>query len=125
MYFNNIEKEILKQLSEIYTQEDWEFIKKTNVTTREIILFKYSASCSISYFVESSFNKWFNSLPDEINLFVIKINVVKSRHLSQMIAKELNIHHESPQAIWIDKNNHVKWNASHQGISESDLNEHL
>lgn len=99
--------------------------KKTKGTAKETIIFKFSTSCGISYFVERLFDNWFNSLPDETNLSVLKINVIKMRHLSQMIANEFNIRHESPQVIWLDKNNTVKWHASHHDISESDLNKQL
>ena len=45
--------------------------------------------------------------------------------MSQQIAKELNVMHQSPQAIWLAGSNEVKWDASHYEISDSKLDELL
>lgn len=87
-----------------------------------VIIFKYSPACSISYYVEKSFDEWFENLPEETKLVAVKINVIESRGLSREIASEFNIRHESPQAIWLGGDGNVKWQASHSSINSGELN---
>jgi bacillithiol system protein YtxJ len=55
----------------------------------------------------------------------VKIDVVNSRALSQQLAREFGIQHESPQALWIRGNNQVDWHASHYSITPETLDAQL
>ena len=107
----------------IKSETDWRQLKEN--LTEDTLLFKYSPFCGISFSVERKFDKWIDELPEDINLSCAKLNVITSRVLSRAIADELNITHESPQLIWIDKEGCVKWHASHHSITEDELNSNL
>ena len=112
---------VLKELVEVFNSESLEEKQSRSSEGYQVVIFKYSPACSISYFVEKSFDKWFSNLPDETKLVAVKINVIESRSLSQEVSVKFNIRHESPQAIWLSENGEVKWQASHSRINTEDL----
>ncbi|MBD3374695.1 bacillithiol system redox-active protein YtxJ [candidate division KSB1 bacterium] len=79
-------------------------------------IFKQSPVCPISYSAERRVDKWLESLPAEIDLVYATVDVIGHRQVSQAIAKDLNIKHESPQAICMDKDGNVLWTGSHHQI---------
>ena len=109
------------KLVEIENIEEWEKIKKEAGGSSDILIFKYSPICSISSSVEHDFNIWLSGLSDNTPIKFIKIDVIDSRPLSQFIAGELEIKHQSPQLIWLSKKGAVKWHASHYDINPADL----
>jgi len=111
----------LKELVEVFDSESLKEKQNKNNDGYQVVIFKYSPVCPVSYFVEKSFNEWFNNLPDDTKLIAVKINVIDSRPLSREVSEEFNIRHESPQAIWLNENGEVKWQASHSRIREKDL----
>lgn len=104
---------------------EWTELKKNFSGQNELIIFKYSPICPISKRVENHFDKWYAENKDKSGLELLKINVIKERPLSNYIAEELKIKHESPQAIWLDKNLNIKWYASHMSIDEKTLSSNL
>jgi bacillithiol system protein YtxJ len=116
---------VLKEIIEVFNFESIKEKQNKLAVGYQFLIFKYSPACSFSYFVEKSFDKWFNNLSNETKLVAVKINVIESRSLSQEIAEKFNIRHESPQAIWLNENGEVKWQASHSRISPKDLTELL
>lgn len=112
---------VIKELKSI---EEWNNIK-TESNDSELIIFKYSPYCSISASVERDFDQWVMSLSGEPKLSFIKVNVISERLLSQKIAHDLKILHQSPQLIWLDKNHDIKWTASHYKITIKELSSRL
>jgi len=108
-------------IKDIRTIEEWEKIKSEASRKNELIIFKYSPYCSISANVEEDFNNWAKDLPVESEINCVKVNVISERPISQLIAKDLGVVHQSPQVIWLDKNFNVKWNASHYQITQKKL----
>ncbi len=108
-------------VKDIKSVDEWENIKTGIRGESELIIFKYSPYCSISANVEDDFDKWIKTLPAGVELDCLKVNVISERSVSQIIAKDLKITHQSPQVIWLDKNFNVKWNASHYQITEKEL----
>lgn len=106
------------------SKEDWESFISSNKTNEKII-FKFSPICPVSFFVEKKFASWINNLEENVKIDIAKVDVVNSKSLSELIEEQTNVSHESPQVIWLDKNNNVKWNASHYSISKSKLEEQL
>ena len=112
------------KIFEIKTLNDWQKIKSDPKNKKEIILFKYSPICSVSFTAGRIFEEWLNNKADQ-NFIAAKINVIESREVSNNVESETGIRHESPQIIWINSNGEVKWNESHFGITESNLNKQL
>jgi len=105
--------------------KDWEEFKKEALDGNELIIFKFSPVCGVSFHAENIFEDWVDELHESIRLRLSKVNVISDRKLSQQIAVELDVDHESPQVIWLNKNLSVKWNASHYEIKEAEMNKNL
>jgi len=113
------------KVKELKSIEEWNQLKNESQSKSDMVIFKYSPYCSISAFAEENFNSWISSLSDREDLRIIKVNVVSERPVSQQIAKDLKVVHESPQLIWVDTNLSVKWNATHYNITETALNDKI
>ncbi|MHB1688511.1 MAG: bacillithiol system redox-active protein YtxJ [Ignavibacteriaceae bacterium] len=114
----------MTNIKELKTVEEWDQLKKESLSKTDLVIFKYSPYCSISAVAEENFDSWTSSLKEDSKINFRKVNVISERPVSQHIAKDLGIVHQSPQIIWLDKNLKVKWNASHYQITESALKEH-
>ena len=89
----------------------------------EVIIFKFSPVCPISRRIENEFDDWFSKHKREVKLY--KVNVIAARTVSNFIADEFSITHESPQLLWFDKELKVKSHTSHYNIDETFLNNNL
>lgn len=84
---------------------------------KPVVLYKHSTRCSISSMALNRLERaWTNT--EDIQPFFL--DLIAHRDLSQKIAEELNIVHESPQLILVKKGKAV-YNASHMDISFRDL----
>ncbi len=115
---------IMKQLEQLHTSADWEACKR-EIPEQGLLIFKFSPRCPISRSIERDFDVWYEQLPEEGMFRCVKVDVVNSRELSRYLADELQVRHESPQAIWLTKDLTVHWHASHHSISSRTLNEQL
>lgn len=111
----------MKKIVHVHNIAEWGRLKEEASGAEEIIVFKFSPFCGSSYTCERLVDEWFDRLEDDKDLVCVKIDVIASRPLSQYIAEEYNIRHESPQAIWLDLNGTVKWHDSHFSITEETL----
>ncbi|MBE9586045.1 bacillithiol system redox-active protein YtxJ [Mucilaginibacter sp. JRF] len=78
------------------------------------IIFKHSTRCSISMMAKKRFELEWDDLPDEISLYFL--DLIKHRDLSNQIASDFHVHHESPQMLLI-KSGECILDQSHGGIS--------
>ncbi len=99
-----------------------DLINNSRLSKKEIVILKYSTQCYISSEVENLFDDWVKSLDESSKLVAAKVNVISSKMISLNIAQALGVKHQSPQIIWLDKKNKVKWTASHYDISIKELN---
>ena len=104
--------------------DDWNQYKSSK-NNKETIVFKFSPACPVSFIAEKKFDSWLKNLDNDLNINIFKVDVINSRSLSQTIAYEFDIKHESPQIIWLDKKGNIKWNASHYSITKGALDEKL
>lgn len=81
-------------------------------------IFKHSTSCFISRTVLKNFEKEINALHEKPELYYL--DLLAHRPLSNKIAADLEIRHESPQFLVIE-NGKVVSNASHQHISADQI----
>jgi bacillithiol system protein YtxJ len=105
--------------------EMWERVLETRDRNREFLLLKLSPICRTSRIVERVFDQWYQSLPEGLGPVAYKLDVVAARELSQHVAHQLEVRHQSPQAIWLDQDLNVRWHGSHHGITEKRLTAQL
>lgn len=114
----------MKEIHILETNSEWENIKQ-EIPKCGLIIFKFSTACPISRGVERNFDTWYERAAGQTDLLCAKVDVRASRKLSQHIAQELRIRHESPQAIWMSTEQKVLWHASHYSITTEVLNTQL
>lgn len=108
MQWNN-----LTQTSELETVVNQSF-------TQPIVLFKHSTRCSISSMAKARLEREDNW--ESASFYYI--DLLKNRDLSNAIAKNFDVHHESPQIILI-RNGECVYDASHNAIMVGELKEQL
>lgn len=102
----------------IQSEQDLENAVKKSYQ-QKIAIFKHSTSCFISKTVLKNFEKEIESV-EENNTVLYFLDLLAYRNLSNKIAEDFNIRHESPQLLVIE-NGKVINNASHQNISISQI----
>lgn len=78
------------------------------------IIFKHSTRCSISMMVKRRFELDWDKLPDNLPLYFL--DLIKHRDISNQIAGDFHVYHESPQLLMI-KDGECILDLSHGGIS--------
>ena len=86
-------------------------------TTKAILIFKHSTRCAISSTAKFRFESFWKN---DINFPAYYLDLIKYRELSNQIAIDFNVWHESPQVLVI-KNGKCIFNASHLSISVKDI----
>lgn len=81
-------------------------------------LFKLSTTCPINAEAFSEFESFLGSTEEDIEPYFVKVK--ETREISNKIATETEIKHQSPQILLI-KNKEVLWDASHTKIIEQNL----
>lgn len=85
---------------------------------KKIAIFKHSTSCFISKTVLKNFEKEVENSEQPVNVYYL--DLLAHRPVSNKIATDFEIRHESPQLIVIENGKAVN-NASHQEISLSQI----
>lgn len=102
---------------EITSEADW-----TSALERShdepVLIFKHSNACSVS----GRANRQIAQLTEAEDPFVYRITVQKKRALSGVIASELGIRHETPQAILL-KDGEPVFDTSHFSVTAQAIRE--
>jgi bacillithiol system protein YtxJ len=88
--------------------------------TRTQLIFKHSTRCSVSSIAKSRLER--NDQPDDIDFHFL--DLLQFRSLSDKIASDFGVYHESPQVLLI-KDTECIYDESHNGIRMDDIIEQL
>lgn len=86
------------------------------------ILFKHSTRCSISLMAKRKFEFEWDALPENISIYFL--DLLKYRPVSNAIAEEFNVQHQSPQLLLV-KDGECIYQTSHGEISAEDAAEQI
>jgi bacillithiol system protein YtxJ len=81
---------------------------------KPVLLFKHSTRCSISAMALNSFQQNWEGTPEQIDIYYL--DLLNYRDVSNAMAMETGVIHQSPQVIVL-KNNEVVYTATHSSIS--------
>lgn len=109
----------------LHDMATWHQLREQAAQTEGVIIFKGSPTCPISQGALQRLETWAEKLDQGSRLLLFKVDVKADRLLSQLIAEEVHIKHESPQVIWLNSDFTVKWHQSHSAITETALQAHL
>ncbi|MBP1904000.1 bacillithiol system protein YtxJ [Paenibacillus turicensis] len=100
--------------TEITTEQEWNEILNKSSERGQVIL-KHSTTCPVSSNALKEYDAYLNGNPNEdTDYFLVK--VIESRPVSNKIAEDLNVKHESPQILYV-KDNAKYWTASHWAVT--------
>jgi len=85
-------------------------------TTAPVVVFKKSPICPVSTMAEGNFQRWLSARGDD-PLKVCVVDVISQRGLARGLTSELDIRHESPQAL-VFREGVLTWHDSHGGLTE-------
>ncbi len=93
-----------------------DFARAVNTAKDEpVIIFKHSTTCPISGRAAKRIDKMFRESEEALPTFYM-VKVIESRPVSQTIAKQYGVTHESPQILLL-KDGKAVWNTSHDDIT--------
>ncbi|HEX6981673.1 MAG TPA: bacillithiol system redox-active protein YtxJ [Balneolaceae bacterium] len=104
--FSSAELDIWSKVSENFQLND---VLKDSENHPQLI-YKHSNRCSVCFFAKAQIEGKGEEIKSLADLHFL--NVITYRGISNKVASELNVRHESPQAILINKGE-VVWHASH------------
>ncbi len=105
---------------DVKTEQDFQQLLADS-RSRPVFLFKHSTSCPISGRAWKLFSQFVETC-EEADFW--RVLVIENRPLSQWIADQTGIWHESPQVILFHRGRPV-WHESHFGITEKALKKAL
>lgn len=109
MATNLVEITSINELDDILTRSD----------NRRQLIFKHSNACPISTMAFNQMQSYLNNSPsEEVDYSLIVVQV--ARNVSNEVASRLNVKHESPQALIVDKGK-VTWHKSHYDITKASI----
>lgn len=107
MNWNKLEN--LRQIGEIIEESK----------TKPVLIFKHSTSCSISSMALNRLSRnWKTEDSEKVKPYYL--DLIGFREISNKIAEEFGVYHQSPQVILI-KNGKATYDNSHMGISYMDI----
>jgi bacillithiol system protein YtxJ len=108
-------------MKSLHKPEVWEKVLNES-DNQPVILFKHSNSCSVSSDAHKRIKKL--DRQDVIAESMYIVIVQNAREISDLIAEELEVKHESPQIIII-RNHEAVYCASHEDITADDVAQEL
>jgi len=101
--------------NDLNAEDQLETIRKKSSEKPQVI-FKHSTRCGISSVAKSRLEKW--QPTEDFDFYYL--DLIKYRSLSNRVAEEFHVYHESPQVLVI-KNGECVYDESHLGISLQDI----
>mgnify|MGYP001451292372 CR=1 FL=1 len=99
---------------------DYSQIQKALENSEHFLVFKHSTRCSISNMAKSRFERSY----DLEGLVPFYLDLINYRSISNKLAIDLSIPHQSPQLLLIQKGE-CTYNASHNSINLDDIKDML
>lgn len=112
---------MMAKFKEVYNSKDLGEILDES-SRRKIILFKHSTTCPISACAWREVQNFIENSPDDVLVAMIK--VIESRSVSNQVAKDLEVNHQSPQVLLLS-NRQVLWHASHHAVTQKEIKKAL
>jgi bacillithiol system protein YtxJ len=96
---------------------------KTDSTEKPIIIFKHSTSCSISRMVLDRLTRnWKDEEMKSADFYFL--DLLSYRDISNQIAYDFGVRHESPQVIIIKEGKAI-YNNSHMGVDYNEISKQI
>ncbi|SFI31645.1 bacillithiol system protein YtxJ [Paenibacillus sp. UNC496MF] len=104
---------------EIQTVEEWKSALEGSAS-RPLVVFKHSTTCPVSANAYNEFTNYLNSGDADADTDYVLVKVIESRPVSNQIAEDTAVKHESPQIILV-KDKAKYWTASHWSVTAAHI----
>jgi bacillithiol system protein YtxJ len=101
-------------LIQLQNEQDWNLVKEQRP---RVVILKNSTTCPVSHEAFKEYQKFASENEEEVFYY---LNVQDARPLSNLIAEQSGVKHESPQVLIIEGNT-VLWHDSHWNITRNKL----
>ncbi|QAY67178.1 bacillithiol system redox-active protein YtxJ [Paenibacillus protaetiae] len=108
----------MAQLREIQTIEEWNSALEGS-NGHPLVVFKHSTTCPVSANAYREFNDYLSDKPRSDADYVL-VKVIESRPVSNQIAEDTAVKHESPQIMLIENKQKV-WTTSHWSVTKAHI----
>lgn len=108
----------MAQLREIQTIEEWNAALEGS-KDHPLVVLKHSTTCPVSANAYREFNDYLQGSPREDADYVL-VKVIESRPVSNQIAEDTAVKHESPQVMLIEDKAKV-WSATHWAVTKAHI----
>ena len=109
----------MTKYQEINSIQEWDRVFQQS-SGQKTVIFKHSTTCPVSARAWCEVQNFIRD--DSSDVLVAMVKVIESRPVSNQIAKDLGVEHQSPQAIVLS-NKKVQWHASHGAITQECIKE--
>ena len=116
------------KVSEPHKKNDWisltnlNQLEEINTSEKLVVIFKHSTRCGISSMVLRKFERNFAIEDNEVRMYFL--DLIAFRNISNQIAEDYGVEHQSPQLIVIKNGKAIAHN-SHSEIHTIDLSEFI
>lgn len=100
-------------MKEMTTIQEWEACLKVS-EERPVFVLKHSTRCPVSAAAHERVTEYVQAAAKDVPA-VYLVNVIESRPVSNAVAADLGVEHQSPQLILV-KDRKALWSASHLAI---------
>jgi len=104
-------------MRELNSVDDWMGV----LADDRAVLYKHSPICGLSHRALPQVERFAEQRPD---VPIYTVNVIRRRKVSNRIAEDLGVRHESPQVIVLSAGQ-LQWHASHRGVTAEGILEAL
>jgi bacillithiol system protein YtxJ len=108
-------------IRELLSIEDWHVCMEDSYEAPQLLL-KHSTACPISAEALKEFKIFISQAKRKMQFAMVK--VIESRSVSNEIAEEMHLKHESPQVLLI-RDQEVLWHTSHWNITVEKLEQEI
>lgn len=108
----------MMQWREITTLDEWKDILEKSADKGQVVL-KHSTTCPVSANALNEFEQYLAGSPNQDVDYVL-VKVIESRPVSNQIAEDVAVKHESPQIIYI-KDKEKYWSTSHWSVTRAHI----
>ena len=115
--FGTNQPELLEQWKVLDSEEQLDQIIKDSYQ-KPVVLFKHSISCGISAMAKYQLEEQWDFNPEDFDFYYL--DLINNRSVSNKIAKDLDVIHQSPQIIVVKKGQSI-YNTSHHNINSATL----
>jgi len=108
----------LAEWREITSIEEWDKVMSDSAS-RQVIVLKHSTRCPVSASALEEYEAYLADKPNpDTDYYLVK--VIESRPVSNKIAEDLGVVHQSPQMILV-KDGKAVWNTSHWSVTKKHM----